>query len=341
MLRSHAERGEHPIAGFDHSGRAAEVVLQGCWMGMRVQVLGEDNVMNEAAVAGPAIFRERRREREVKRKVGERSGEGREIIFIEDFLARARAIPETDFAVGCLCMEQPGNMRTERGHAGTAADIDHFALGGLDVEVAEGADGGDDVTGFEVENIARSDAGGALLTNGWRGNAHIESELTLGCGVAGDGVVVAAAGMRIRGDEIENVLIAPDRGKGFRDIEASKGDGIVGWDFELEIVAGSEVDCGGTLRFKNQLFDERGHAVIADHAETESGLRAEAYATRMGEIDADLGADLLDGIRGKAAADGGTGGRAVGEIEAAVVFGAFDRAAEDEAFRKMGVTVSA
>ncbi len=99
-----------------------------------------------------------------------------EVIFVEDFLPGTGAVPEADLASGLLGFEQMREMGAQRSHAGAAADIDHFALGGLDMEVAEGTDSGDDVAGLEAEDIAGTDAGSAILPGRWGGDAHIETQ---------------------------------------------------------------------------------------------------------------------------------------------------------------------
>ena len=60
-----------------------------------------------------------------------------EIVFVENLLLRAGAIPEGDFAGGVLGFEQVRYVGTQRCHTRAAANIDHFFLGRLDMKVAK------------------------------------------------------------------------------------------------------------------------------------------------------------------------------------------------------------
>src|SRR5580698_934478 len=95
-------------------------------------------------------------------------------------------------------------------HACASADVDHLVLRGLDVKIAEGADGGNGVARLEAEDVARSRAGRAILTGRRRGDADVEAELALSARIGGKRIIVAPAGARIARDQIEDVLIAPD-----------------------------------------------------------------------------------------------------------------------------------
>src|ERR1700689_4991574 len=86
-----------------------------------------------------------------------------EIILVEDFLARAGPVPITDFACALFRFQQVRKMRAQGSHARAAADVHHFMLRGLDVEVAEGADGCNRITPFQIEYVARARAGSAVL----------------------------------------------------------------------------------------------------------------------------------------------------------------------------------
>ena len=67
-------------------------------------------------------------------------------------------------------------VRAQGRHAGTAADIHHFLLRRLDVEIAERADGGDGVARFEAEHVGGADARRAILSRRRRGDADVEAE---------------------------------------------------------------------------------------------------------------------------------------------------------------------
>ncbi len=133
---------------------------------MPAEVVLQHDLMDEAEMAGPVILRQRRGEREVESKVAVLAGQIPEVVFVEDLLPRSCAVPEADLARGLLGFEQVGEVGAQRSHAGAAADVDHLPLRRLDMEIAEGADGGDDVARLEAEDVAGADAGSAVLAGG-------------------------------------------------------------------------------------------------------------------------------------------------------------------------------
>ncbi len=164
------------------------------------------------------------------------------VVLVEDLLLRARAVPEADLARGLLGFEQVREVGAQRSHAGAAADVNHLPLRGLDMEIAEGADGGDDVAGLEAEDVAGTDAGSAVLAGRRRGDADVEAQRALRLLVAGERVIVAPAGLGVARHKIEDVLVFPDGGKGLGDVEVAEADRLVGGDVELQVVARREGD---------------------------------------------------------------------------------------------------
>ena len=93
--------------------------------------------------------------------------------------------------------------------------------------------------------------------------------------------------------------------------------------------------------FEHQLLDEGGNAAVADHAQLIGGFRAGPGPAGADDVEPEASLAFFQRIGGKAAADRRAGGRAVREIEAAVVLRAFDDAAFDEPVGEVGVAVGA
>jgi len=110
------------------------------------------------------------------------------------------------------------------------------------VEVAERPRGRDPVAGLQAEDVGRTHAGRAVLARRRRGDAHVEAQEWLEPLVARQGVVVAAAALRVVRDQVEYVLGLPDRCIGLGDVEVPEADGFVRGDFNLQVVAGGEGD---------------------------------------------------------------------------------------------------
>jgi len=88
------------------------------------------------------------------------------IVFVKDLLPRTRTVPEADFASRPFALKKVREMCSKRGHARTAADVYHLALGWLDMEISERTDARNNVTRLEVENIAGTYARSAVLSPG-------------------------------------------------------------------------------------------------------------------------------------------------------------------------------
>src|SRR5664279_2696020 len=99
----------------------------------------------------------------MKCEVVVRCGQVLKIVFVEDLLPGACAIPEADLACGLLVLKQVREVRAKGGHPSATADVNHFALGGLHMEIPKGADGGDGVARLETEDITRSHTGSTVL----------------------------------------------------------------------------------------------------------------------------------------------------------------------------------
>ncbi len=120
---------------------------------MRAQIFFQDDLVDEANMTGPVFSGQRSREGKVEGEIVVLIGEISEIVFVENFLHRARPIPEADLSSSLLGLEEVGKMGAERSHASPSANVNHFALGRLDVEVTEWTDGGDRVSGLKVEDV--------------------------------------------------------------------------------------------------------------------------------------------------------------------------------------------
>jgi hypothetical protein len=118
----------------------------------------------------------------------------------------------------------------ERSHARAAADMHRLPLRRFDVKIAEGTDGGDDITRLEVEDLTGTDTGRTVLTWGRRGDADVEAQRALRLLVAGERVVVTPASLRVMCDEIEAMPVLPDGSKRLRSVEIAEADRVEGGD---------------------------------------------------------------------------------------------------------------
>ena len=151
-----------------------------------------------------------------------------EVIFVEDFLFRTRAIPVTDFAMRIFGFEQMGKVRTKRSHARATANIDSFFLRWLEMKITKGTDRGNGIAGLETEDVSGTDSRRAILPRRWRGDTHIETQGLLRRGITRELVVVATSRFRITRDKIKDVLGFPNFRVGLRDIEIEKLYLVVG-----------------------------------------------------------------------------------------------------------------
>src|SRR6185312_13609289 len=97
-----------------------------------------------------------------------------EVVRVENLLPRTRAVPEAHLAGGAIGLEQVREVSPQRRHAGSAANVDHLALGRFDVKIAEGPDRGDDVARLEVKHVARADTRRTVLPGRRSGDADVE-----------------------------------------------------------------------------------------------------------------------------------------------------------------------
>jgi len=154
LMRRHTEIGKHLRAGFDHHGRTTEVILDGAGGRVVSEIVIPHDFVNEALESAPVVLGKRRGEREVETEIRMGSREGLKRIGVENLLRGAGTIPIAHPASGVFGLEEVGEVGAKRGHAGAAADVDHFSLGWFGVKIAEGTDGSDFIAGFKVKDIA-------------------------------------------------------------------------------------------------------------------------------------------------------------------------------------------
>src|ERR1700677_863605 len=261
--------------------------------------------MDKTDVSRQVVVGQRRRESEMESKVPVRSGELLKVVFVEHFLSGTRAIPETDFASSALVFEQVSEVGAERGHARTAADIDHLALCRLDMKVSKWANARNHVARFQMKNKARSDSWRAVLTGRRCRDPDIEAECSLRLLVGRKRIIVAPVAVWIAGHQIKHTLIPPDRGEGLGNVEIAEADRIVRGDVELNVIARCEGNrFAGIHGFEDQFLDERGDVFVADHLEPAGLLRARANSAGTRHIDAEAALALLHRIGSKSAANG-------------------------------------
>ena len=110
-------------------------------------------------------------------------------------------------------------------HAGAAPDIHHFFLRRPDVEITERADRRDRVAGSQAEHVGRTDPGRAVLSRWRRSDADVKAQAGFALRIAGEGVIVAAAGGRVVAYQVEDMVRLPDHCEGRRNIEIAEANG--------------------------------------------------------------------------------------------------------------------
>ena len=143
----------------------------------------------------------------MERKVPVPFFETSEIMIVEYLLFGASSIPEAHLTRGLLRLEKVRKMSAQWRHAGAAANIDHFALRGLDMEVAERSNGCYDVAGLEAKKIAGTNTRSAVLARRRCGDTYIESQQTFPTGITSHRIIVTPAIGGIMSDQVEDVLV--------------------------------------------------------------------------------------------------------------------------------------
>src|ERR1700722_11759195 len=233
-------------------------------------------------------------------------------------------------------------MSAERSHAGSPADVNHLPLSGLDMEIPEGANGGDDVAGFQVEDVTGTHTRSAVLARRWGRNANVEAQRALGLLIAGQGVVVTAPGLRVARDVVKDVLALPNRGKGLGYVKCTEGNCVVSRNVKLQIIARRKGNSFVRVqRFENEFLDEGGNVQIADDSESGRLLRTGAGAAGSDDVEAEAAVALFNRISSESAAGRSAGGGAGEQIETAIVLGTLDDLSLHQAIGKMRVAVGA
>src|SRR5690606_6357586 len=80
-----------------------------------------------------------------------------EVFYIEKFFLGTTTVPVGNFTVGLFGMEQVENLSTQRCHAGTTANVYHFALGTVNVEFTVRTGDGYLIAWLTGEYIRRTD----------------------------------------------------------------------------------------------------------------------------------------------------------------------------------------
>src|SRR5580693_1240835 len=94
-------------------------------------------------------------------------------------------------------------VSTQWRHSSSASDVNHLALGGLDVEIAKWPDCRNCVPRFQVEDIARADTRRAVLSRRRHRDANIEANRRFRFLIAGKRVIVSSPCLRIARHQIE------------------------------------------------------------------------------------------------------------------------------------------
>src|SRR5690554_196152 len=110
------------------------------------------------------------------------------LVVVERLAPGTRSIPERDLALGIQALELVENMATHWRHTRTTTNEDHFGVGVLGKEFAEGAHHRDLVARLQIEDISRHQSRRMIGSGRWRGDTDIELKHTLLFGVVRHGV---------------------------------------------------------------------------------------------------------------------------------------------------------
>ena len=210
------------------------------------------------------------------------------------------------------------------------------------MEIAEGANGRNNVSWLEAEYVTGADPGSTILPWRRRRNAHVEAQHAIPLLVAGQRVVVTPAGLGISRHQIEYVLMLPHGRERLGNVEITKANRIVSGNIQLQVIARRERNLFCAVQgFENQLLDKCGDVTVTDHAELVSLLRASPGAPGPAHVNEDSTVALGNGVRDQAAADRHTRGRPVDKVEAPIMLGALDEISLYQAEGKMNIAVGA
>src|SRR3984885_7358208 len=108
------------------------------------------------------------------------------------------------------------------------------------MEIAEGANGRNNVSWLKAEYVTGADPGSTILPWRRRCNAHVEAQHAIPLLVAGERIVVAPAGLGISRHQIEYVLMLPHGCKSLGNVEIAKANRIVSGNIQLQVIARRE-----------------------------------------------------------------------------------------------------
>ena len=157
-------------------------------------------------------------------------------------------------------------MRTQRCHAGPAADVNHLGVGLVGEKLSIWTIDGNRVARLQIEHIRRHNSRRRLPHAGrWSGDADVEHDNALLAGIVGHGIGACDRLAHLRNNPPKLVLI-PFVPVLFFDIKLAEAQ-LVRRALDLNIAAGLEVDIFAGRNFQHQFLDKRCHvAVRADRA---------------------------------------------------------------------------
>src|SRR5690349_10295195 len=117
LVRRYLEVLEHVLGRLDHHRRTAEVILDSSGADMTIEVLVLEGLVYITRQSRPVVFRLGFREYEVIGEIWKLFSKSLEVVTIEDFLQRPRAVPEADATRGLQRFQQVRNVRSQRRHA--------------------------------------------------------------------------------------------------------------------------------------------------------------------------------------------------------------------------------
>ncbi len=199
-----------------------------------------------------------------------------ELVLIEHLPEAACAVPVRHLAFRFPAFEQLEDVRPQRRHARSAADVDHLVVRLFDEEVPKGAGHGHFVTGLQAEDVRRTFTRRRTFRSPGRRrrDPHIEHDDAFFVRIIRHRIGALDRFGRVR-LQPPQVVAVPVRTILLVDVEVGKLD-VVRRTVHLDVLARLEVHLFARRQIEHRLLDERRHVSIGAHR-TDPATRLERF----------------------------------------------------------------
>ena len=235
---------------------------------MILEIVVVERLVDEARESGPVVFGQGCGEGDVESEVGELTLDLTEVLFVEDLGAGACSVPVGHFATRLHGIEEVKELGTKGSHTCATADVDHFGVRFVDMEVTVGSAHLDLVAGLEVKDVRGGDTRrnlhpAAVFTVERRsGDADVEGDDVAFRGVIGHRVGACRLFV-VLGHKRPHTKLVPLFLELVVHVERGVGDFILG-NRDLRVGAGLEVHTLALGELDGELFDEGSNVVVGD-----------------------------------------------------------------------------